>query len=83
MKRKLSDSEASDKQIISFFFNLKNPTLVEKEGQKEIRTYTCICGTLRKQQHKSGYSNLWSHLRTQHPDYAEQYNNAAREKVNF
>src|SRR3990167_63871 len=72
--RALSEKETAKKTLVSFFFNLKNPTKIEFEDSKEFRTYTCLCQASRKTQHKSGYTNLWSHIEKQHPDYQEQYN---------
>jgi hypothetical protein len=72
--RKLTGEEELNRGVISFFFNLKNPTKVEKIGGKEYRIYTCACGKSRRVQLNCGYTNLWSHICKQHPDYEEQYN---------
>ena len=34
--------------------------------------WKCKCGVVRQQKPKSGYSNLLSHLNTQHPDWKTQ-----------
>lgn len=31
--------------------------------------WKCICGTTRKQTKGHGYTNLWNHIATSHPDY--------------
>ncbi|KAG6612558.1 RWD domain-containing protein 3 [Phytophthora cinnamomi] len=42
-------------------------------------SYACKeCGTARKQQIGSGYSNLMSHITTKHPQYEETYAAATR-----
>ncbi|ETM38746.1 hypothetical protein L914_15071 [Phytophthora nicotianae] len=32
--------------------------------------FRCCCGTVRKQSHRNGFSNLMQHVRREHPDYA-------------
>ena len=34
-------------------------------------TYTCLCGTSRRQNLRNGYNNLISHVTTGHPDLLE------------
>lgn len=31
--------------------------------------FRCRCGTVRKQTHRNGYSNLMQHVRREHPNY--------------
>lgn len=81
--RSLTETENARKSLISFFFNLKNPSQTEVEDSKEYRTYTCLCKLTRRVLHKSGYSNLWSHIEKQHPDYQEQYNRYLDNKAIF
>ena len=73
MKRVSSDT-LDNKGLCDFFFTLSNPILVEKAGTiKEVKTFTCSCGSKRKVKTKSGYTNLMSHIKDQHPDYETLY----------
>ncbi|KAG6599843.1 Phosphoenolpyruvate carboxykinase [Phytophthora cinnamomi] len=54
---------APNREICAFFY--------EDKGQGDYRCQ--LCGTSRKQQVGSGYSNLLSHLTSTHPDFEETY----------
>lgn len=74
MKRRLSDKEQRDKKIVqSFFPNLNNPVIINGENGKVIHQVMCRCGIQRKIKPKSGLTNLWGHIKEQHPNYEAEY----------
>jgi hypothetical protein len=71
MKRKKSaDDNKSTKEIVKFFFT-----------EKTTGVWICRCSCERKQAAKTGYSNLMSHLRADHPDYEETFKNAQTSNI--
>jgi hypothetical protein len=70
MKRKLSDGERKNQEIVNHYFNLKEPISIEHAGtDEEQKLYRCRCGTERSIKIKTGYSNLMSHITGKHTDY--------------
>jgi hypothetical protein len=66
-KRKLSDAEQKKKANILQYFT---ETTTENAGTIEERVvYKCLCGTTRSLKPGAGYTNLTSHLISDHPDY--------------
>ncbi|KAE9028474.1 hypothetical protein PR003_g17187 [Phytophthora rubi] len=59
-----SSSSFTTKQVCSYFFA---PLLDEQDEPTE--HFRCQCCVVRKQDAKTGYSNLFSHVLKQHPDY--------------
>ncbi|KAE9035456.1 hypothetical protein PR002_g7574 [Phytophthora rubi] len=53
------------KSICPNFFRV-----VVNDGGQPTDYFRCQCGTLRKQSGDTGYSNLLSHVRKEHPDFA-------------
>jgi hypothetical protein len=62
MKRKLPDSEFSNTDIVSFYFN----------QQEEKSKWLCKCGKVRTQIENTGYSNLINHVKTAHSNWSEE-----------
>lgn len=58
---------APNRDICAFFY--------EDKGQGDFRCQ--LCGSYRKQQTGTGYSNLMSHLNLTHPDFNETYSASA------
>ncbi|POM67895.1 Hypothetical protein PHPALM_16014 [Phytophthora palmivora] len=61
----MATTSFSVKQVCAFFFK---PLLDEQD--EPTCFFRCQCLVVRKQEHKAGYSNLMSHIRQRHPDYA-------------
>ena len=49
------------KQVCSFFFL----PVLDSQGE-ETERFRCRCGTVRKQAHRTGYSNLIGHVQREH-----------------
>ncbi|EGZ05763.1 hypothetical protein PHYSODRAFT_341962, partial [Phytophthora sojae] len=59
-----SQTSFTTKQVCTYFFT---PLLDEQDEPTE--HFRCQFGTVHKQDVKTGYSNLFSHVLKQHPDY--------------
>ncbi|ETN19092.1 hypothetical protein PPTG_04500 [Phytophthora nicotianae INRA-310] len=68
MPSQRSQSKFSPKQIASFFFK---PYLTE-DGDPTGLQVCKACGKTRKHAPKTGYTNLVSHVRTDHPRYEQE-----------
>jgi hypothetical protein len=55
----------SNTQVAGFYFRLCH------NGNDEVTPeyFRCRCGTVRKQTHRNGYSNLMEHVHREHSDY--------------
>lgn len=60
-------NKSNTKEICDLFFKK-----IKESGSEEV--YECNCGTTRKKQKSSGYTNLMSHLREKHDDWEQLYN---------
>ena len=73
MKRKLNAQEIHDRSVVKFYFpNLDTPVIISKDGKTKHRV-DCRCGSTRLIKPKSGLTNCWQHIRSQHPDYETEY----------
>ena len=66
MKRsftQVQDSEITKRACKTFFTQVDNSL-----------TYKCICGVERKKGNTGGWSNLWTHILSDHPDYQDHVN---------
>ncbi|KAE8961501.1 hypothetical protein PR003_g30968 [Phytophthora rubi] len=61
----MSPIKFSSKSICTYFYKV----VVNDDGQPT-DYFRCQCGTLRKQTGGTGYSNLLSHVRKEHRDFA-------------
>lgn len=64
------------KQIALFYFKS-----VEKNGTEE--QFMCVCKTSRKVKRNSGYTNLLSHIKDQHPNFKEEMLVANKKSSSF
>jgi hypothetical protein len=60
--------KGDNKALCLYYFKLENP---EKSDEK----YICKCNTRRTQKPNTGWSNLLSHITTDHPEHVEEYSN--------
>lgn len=71
MKR--ANSTKIDLKIIKFYFNnFDNPRVALVED-KTYHYLKCQCGKERKIKPKSGYTNLFQHIESQHPNYESDF----------
>ena len=66
-KRKVSNDDNLNRDIVKWFF---------KEKKDNPGVWVCQCSIERKQAEKTGYSNLMSHLRSDHKNYEQTYKNS-------
>lgn len=72
-KRRLSDAEQKSLNVVKYYYPAL-PVVSQADARGKVtHTYTCRCGATRKQKAKSGYTNLWSHIKEQHADWEEEY----------
>ena len=61
----------SAKEVALTYYNKKSEFL---KGTRKIAVYVCRCGIERNQEISKGYTNLFSHVQTAHPDYMDVMN---------
>ncbi|OWY93396.1 hypothetical protein PHMEG_00037225, partial [Phytophthora megakarya] len=54
-------------QVSGFYFR----PCRDKQDEIILEYFRCRCGTVRKQTHRNGYSNLIQHIQREHPDFEE------------
>ncbi|EGZ10352.1 hypothetical protein PHYSODRAFT_520761 [Phytophthora sojae] len=55
----------TNSQVSGFYFR----PCRDENDEVVLEYFRCRCGTVRKQTHRNGYSNLMQHIRREHPDY--------------
>ncbi|EGZ11616.1 hypothetical protein PHYSODRAFT_515130 [Phytophthora sojae] len=55
----------TNSQVSGFYFR----PCRDENDEVILEYFRCRCGTVRKQTHRNGYSNLMQHIRREHPDY--------------
>lgn len=78
MKRSYSQTEDSETEI-----NIKEAckTFFTQVGEADALTYKCTCGTIRKKGKSGGWSNLWTHILADHPNYREYIKNSGSQTL--
>lgn len=65
-KRKLDDAQPTSKEICEFYYKV---TQRDDDGTHHCE---CSCGVKRKFKLNTGYTNLMSHIKEQHPKHLEE-----------